>query len=153
MERNLHLLLKSYQDKELDEEFIESAFAELMEDDRELHLFVSELEIKNIKSLGNYGLENGKVTINMEALRKIDDVPWIKGGYTNPKIFALSTINHELEHARQVRKLYEGRKDIESTVIGYSLKRYAIAHHLAYSSMTDMERALFCLKKNRKLLL
>ena len=42
--------------------------------------------------------------------------------YYNEKLFALHHLRHEFEHAKALRRLFQFRKDIESTVLDYSLR-------------------------------
>ena len=113
------LLYKEYEGKPLDDYFIEQAFNRMMEEERELEPFISGLDIvhKKDKCFATYNERTGLITMNRKTIKK----------YTNDdKIKALAYLRHEMEHARNIKRYFEGREDLESTILEYALKPYAI---------------------------
>jgi hypothetical protein len=132
MNKYLYALLKEYDDKELDDEFIYRAFEIMMDDDKLLKLYIREMHVvsHDSKNLGTYSNEDHLITINKKNIVE-------KGDISNKKILALEVLRHEIEHARQLHKLCLGRDDIESKVLGYSLADFALDHGLRTFSYID----------------
>ena len=126
-------MYKLYQEQKkepLTDEFIEKAFDIMMEDESELIPYIQDFRIRDFseKLLGVYCNEDRSIHINKKAISKQP---------INPQLIALHVLKHELEHARNLKSLYEGRKDIESTLVYYSLRSYAMEHDLDYEPNLD----------------
>ena len=124
MNSELYKLLMTYEG--LDDDFINQAFEIIMADEEGLEPFVRDFVITDaIKgSLGSYSNDERKILINRENI--LTGRAQIK----NKKMLALQVLRHEIEHARNLQRIYECRNDIESRVLKYSLKDYAVRHHL-----------------------
>ena len=150
MNKELYHLLEDYKGSELDKDFIDESFNIMMSDEDTLRdKFVQSLVFDDkIKSIGNYSFEDKRISVNIENVRQAA----MRKQYYNEKLFALGTLRHELEHAREVKKLFEYRTDIESTVTGYSLRGFCIGHgfmcpmipeYEEYNSVIDEDNYLF----------
>lgn len=119
----LYKLLMTY--GELDDDFINRAFEIIMGDEPELEPFVNDFSLsrKPSDSYGTYSREDKKIILYPENIKDSRRV-------TNKKLQALVTIRHELEHARNLQRLYECRHDIESMVIRFAMKDYAVKYGL-----------------------
>ena len=140
------LLYKEYEGKPLDDRFIEHAYNRMMEEERELEPFISGLDInhKREKCFATYNERTGLITINRKPIRK----------YTNDdKIKALAFLRHEIEHARNIKTYLEGREDLESIILRYTLKPYGINRGLIprpkeYESDFDLKYFYMKIKEN-----
>ncbi|MBQ3306600.1 MAG: hypothetical protein IJG68_00245 [Bacilli bacterium] len=128
----IHHLYQEYQDKSLDDQFLKNAFEIMMEEDIELSSYVKELKIKGDcgKKLGTFDQNSKELSIYLDGISRM---------YKKNKIYALAVLRHELEHARNMKKLNEGRDDIESTIIRYSLKDYCYINGLIYKDIDDLD--------------
>ena len=131
MNQELYELLLSYQNKELDEDFINKAF-EIMMKYETINDYVNNFNIteKNSDYLGSYSNEQRAIQINI--LNILNDIL-----INNKKILALQVLRHELEHARNLQSLHEKNNDIETRIIRYGLIDYAIKNNLYYGSKLD----------------
>ena len=119
MYKELYSLLKSNQDKELSEEYFYDAFDIMIKNDKELISFIEDFIIQDdLEGEGEYNTEERIIRVNPEMI--IDN----EYGYISDKVTALQVIKHEMEHARGLKRLYEGRHDIESIVNEYALAFY-----------------------------
>ena len=124
MNKKLYALLKSYEDKELDDNFINEAF-ELMIKNLNINDYISDFSIDNNSiQLGSYSNMDKKIKINKDHIMECNHV------VKNKKLLTLEVIRHELEHAKQLKKLYNWQKDIESSIIDYSLRSYKLIEGL-----------------------
>ena len=117
----LYKLYKEQKKKELSNQFIEDAFQEMLKKEKELLPYITGFEIceEEGKLLGGYSNYQRKIEIHKKNIEsQISNV--------NTNLIALEVIRHEMEHARNLKILEEDKKDIESLVIKYSLKDYAI---------------------------
>lgn len=123
MSSKLYELYKEYEGFPLTNSYIMNAFDLMMEDEKELTPFINDLLIKNEsnKLLGTYSNEDRYITINKEL---IGNQP------TNTKILALHVLKHEIEHARNLKTLLNRKDDIESKIVYYSLRGFAIKHDI-----------------------
>ena len=124
MNSELYRLLMEYDG--LDDDFINRAFEIIMKEEKGLEPFVLDFDIKveDNPRLGSYNNETRQILVNPENIKEFPDV-------SNKKLLALNVLRHEIEHARNLQRLYEFRSDIESTVVKYSLMEYAIDHRMA----------------------
>lgn len=131
MNPELYKLFMSYQNKELDDNFIYDAFTIMMKYET-LDNYVNNFDIidKKDNKLGFYNNEERIMKLNKNTILKDNSI-------SNKKLLTLQVLRHELEHARNLKRLYEGRYDIETKIIRYSLTEYAIKHKLDYGSCLD----------------
>ena len=130
MSNKIYELYKKYQENPLDNNFINKAFENMLEEENELIPYIKDFKINNNSNrlLGSYSNEERIITINKDLIEK---QPY------NHQLYALHIIKHELEHARNLRTLYKGKEDIESTIIYYSLRSYAMEHNIDYYPNLD----------------
>ena len=139
MKDTLYKLYKSEKDKELDNQFISDAYTIFMERERNLSPYVKNFEISEEASncYGAYSNENRKLIVYKNNIKKVEEKN------INPNLIALQVLRHELEHARNLKTLYEGRSDIESLIVSYSLQDYALDHGMIpLSTYNDFDRIL-----------
>ena len=139
MKDTLYKLYKLEKGKELDNQFIFDAYTIFMEREKNLSPYVKDFEISDEISncYGKYSNENRKITLYKNVIRKIEEQN------INPNLMALQVLRHELEHARNLKTLYEGRSDIESLIVSYSLQDYALDYGLVpFSIYNDFDRIL-----------
>ena len=117
---------------ELDYAFIYQAFGMMIERERDLIPFINGFNVttEDSDSYGTYDINDWIIKIYLKPFYELSEEK-------NLKMHALSVIRHEIEHARNMQRLYQCRNDIESTVIRYSLKDYATKHHLGYRGPYD----------------
>ena len=130
MASKIYELYKENREAPLDEKFINNAFEIMLDDDKGLIPYIEDFRITKLPRnlIGAYSNEERCIKINKEAIEEQS---------INQQLFALHVLRHELEHARNLKTLYEGRKDIESLVVYYSLRSYAMEHGLDYSPNVD----------------
>ncbi len=123
----IYSLYKSYQEKGLDDSFINEAFDLMMQEEKGLDDFIDDFGIveEDGKVLGRYNVDDKRVTVNRTTIYD----PEVEVGI-NKKMLVLQTLKHEIEHARCYQRLHERRSDIESMVIRFSLRDYAFEHDL-----------------------
>lgn len=123
MSKEIYKLYKEYNNKPLDNNFINKAFELMLDQEKELIPYINDFRITGeyARYLGAYLPEDRIIKINKELIEKQN---------INHQLFTLHIIKHELEHARNLKTLYEGKNDIESLIIYYSLRSYAIEHNL-----------------------
>ena len=131
MWRELYTLFMSYQNKKLDNEFINSAFNIMMKYES-ITNYVNDFKIVNESNnkLGSYSNETRIISINKASIVNDKNIH-------NKKLLSLQVLRHELEHARNLKRLYEHNCDIKTSIIRYSLREYAIKHGLYYESPLD----------------
>ena len=125
MYKAINDLLKMNKDNELSEQFIQSAFDIMVENEPGLFEYLSGIKIDNeIDSEGNYDTNSKIISINSEAISSLgmDDIFKI--------LVCIYIVKHEIEHAKNMQRLDEGRVDIESIVIRYSLADYIKLNNL-----------------------
>ena len=130
MSDKMYKLYQEYKGDSLTDEFIDRAFDIMMRDELDLIPYIQDFKIRKFsdKLLGVYSNEDRSIHINREAIARQK---------INPQLLALHVLRHELEHARNLKTLYEGKKDLESTLIYYSLRAYAMEHGIDYEPNLD----------------
>ncbi len=123
MSDKIYELYKDYEGFPLTNTFIMNAFDLMLEKDPELIPFINDILISNKSNnlLGSYSPEERIIRINKEAISNQEN---------NSKILALHILKHEIEHARNLKTLYKGKDDIESKIVYYSLRGFAIKHNI-----------------------
>ena len=120
------------QSGDLDEAFCEKAFEIMIDKEPQLDEWAKAVMVTDDDDdyLGLYDVDTKLITVNLKNVLADKNV-------NNKKILALEVLRHELEHARNVLKLYECREDIESIVLRASLKKYAIDQGIDISRTFD----------------
>lgn len=132
MKDQLYKLYIEEKDKELNKKFIEDAFCIMVGRENELENYISNLEIIEDESevLGLYSNRTKKIKINKKAIETSKE-----GKCANKNLMTLEIIRHEIEHARNLKTLEEERNDIESLIVAYSMKDYALDQGLNYHNL------------------
>lgn len=138
MNPELYALFMAYQDKELDDDFIYKAFDIMMKYETGLKYYVEDFDLHEEKEkqhdgeviLGAYSNDNRVVEIYKKSVLSDPKI-------SNKKLLTLAVLRHELEHARNLKRLYEKKCDIETRVIDYSLIEHSLKNHLYRGSMLD----------------
>jgi hypothetical protein len=127
----LYHLFQEYQNRDIDNHFIEKAFDIMMDYEEELYPYISILYIEKDhgKKLGSYDLESKEITLYRDGIRRLNN---------KSRVYALGVLRHEIEHARCAKILDDNKDDIESSVIRYSLKDYAYTSGLIPQDMEDL---------------
>ena len=117
MSSELYSLYQASKGKNLKDSFIEDSFDIMLEKEKELKPYIGNLVISDKASdlYGEYSLKNHDVTIYKQNVPETD----------SSHLLALQILRIELEHARNLKTFWEGKKDIETTVIDCSLRDYA----------------------------
>lgn len=130
MYKEIYKLWKENKGQELSDDFIEIAF-NIISEHYGLYFYAKDLEIGDTRgSLGEYDKENRVVIINKDNILRAGPKNGLQMNI-DKKLLTLEVLRHELEHAKHLQKLYEQKNDIESRILGYSLRNYALNHGLA----------------------
>ncbi len=130
----------------IDENYLNEAFQIMISKEKDLLPYVNDFKIAENKldAIGTYSVDEKEITID---LNKINNNA--ANNLANQALIGLEVIRHELEHARNLKKLFEGKDDIESFVIKCSLKDYAVRNNMDYSWDYDLgETALLSMRIN-----
>ena len=140
MTDTIYELYKSYNGKDIDDEYIIQAFDYIMANERDLWPYINNFLIENKDeiNLGSYTNENKTITINKQKINEQDEI--------SKNILALQVLKHELEHAKNLKLLEERRKDIESRVIFYSLRAYAIEKDIDPTILHPVDHIMLMVK-------
>lgn len=130
MSDRIYNLYQENKNTPLDEKFITDAFEIMIDKENDLIPYVKDFSVTNLpkKLLGAYSNEEKCIRISKEA---IEEQP------INHQLYALHVLRHELEHARNLKILYDNHRDIESLIVYYSLRAYAMEHNLEFTRNSD----------------
>lgn len=122
----LYKLLKEYDNILLDKKFIEKAFDYYLEEDSDLKDYVCNIKVtdndEDSNIYGNYRMPPDKlVTI---YINNIINKNVYSDNINRKNIFALEALKHEITHAKQLKRIDEGRKNINTEVNKLSLLNY-----------------------------
>ena len=140
MNKELYKLFMDYQRRELDKQFIDEAYAMMIEDDPSLKPFIKKMDVSDDdnKDLGTYSGDDKEIIVYKRMImEKPNQV------IENKKLQALRVLRHEIEHARSFQKLSKRRNDIETEIIDYSLKDYPYMDWLESLPQKDREEVLY----------
>ncbi len=128
MSSPIYELYEQYKNKGIDDDFINKAYELMIQKEPELVPFVNNFKIEpdGEGNIASYSMRERIIRVDRDLLRENLDAEPIK----NDPIFTLRVVRHELEHARDLKKLHEGKDDIESAIIKIALRDYAIDHGL-----------------------
>ena len=125
---NLYELYLAYRNRDIDDEFIKKAFHYIMNNEQDLWPYIQNFDLSDsITSFGSYSNKDKSILINKRIINGNEVIA--------KNTLGLSVIKHEIEHAKNLKKLEEFRDDIESKIILYSLRSYAIASGLDNTNM------------------
>jgi len=139
MSSPIYELYEKYKGNGIDDDFINMAFELMIRKEPELIPFVNDfrLEPDGEGNVASYSLRDRIIRVDRDLLRYNLDKEPIK----NDPIFTLRVVRHELEHAKDLKKLHEGRDDIESAIIKIAFRNYAIQH--GFESLDYFDRDAF----------
>lgn len=138
MVSDLYKLYMSYKDMDIDDEFIIKAFDYIMNNEKDLWSYIHDFSINNENSsFGLYSNENKTIIINEKRINENEVIA--------KNTLGLSVIKHEIEHAKNLKKLEEFRNDIETKMLLYSLRSYAIASGLDTTKMDKIDLVMLAL--------
>ena len=122
-------------DKDIDNNFLNKSFQLMIENEKELAPYINDFKLlsNDLDALGTYSIEDREITIDVDKINNHN-----ASIITNKALIGIEVIRHEMEHARNLKRLLEGRDDIESFVVKCALKDYAIRHNLDYSYDYDL---------------
>ncbi len=144
---NLYQLFMEYQGKGLDDDFINQAFELILKKEEGLKPFIRNFKIVSTDemSFGTYSNEDREICIHPNVILSVNN------GIQNKKLLALRVIRHEMEHARNLQTLYKEKSDIESAIVGFSLKRYAVEHGLDVYDYYDKNEFFALMERFKKI--
>ena len=136
---NLYELYQSYKDRDIDDEFIIKAFDYMMINEQDLWPYIHDFGIceKQTDFFGTYSNDNKSIVINKKAINE--------NTLLSKNVLGINAIKHEIEHAKNLKKLEEGKNDIESKVLFYALRSYAIASGLEPKKISEMDLLILTL--------
>jgi hypothetical protein len=139
MANNLYELYLDYKDRDIDDNFIIKAYDYIASKEQDLLSYIQDFSIsdEDSTSFGLYSNENKTITINKKRINENEVIA--------KNTLGLSVIKHEIEHAKNLKKLEEFRDDIETKMILYSLRSYAIASGLDATKMNKMDLVMLAL--------
>ena len=133
----------------LDESFINEVYELLLSEDPTLEKYISDFKIDySLKNLGEYNIESRTIQVNPDFILNNDDL----FNYAK-KIHELHTIKHEIEHARNLKRFYEGGHDIESVIIRYSLIDYAKKQGIRIGEFIDEDYGYLSFRRRENYLI
>ena len=118
---------------DLDEAYISKAFDMMMDKEKGLEDYARAVRVVSEESdcLADYDCDTGLIHVYLNKI--LED----KSITRNKKILTFEALRHEMEHARNIARLYQCRSDIESVVLRASLKKYAIEKGIDVSRTLD----------------
>ena len=125
MEESIYNLYQAYEGKLIDDDFINKVFEIMVHREPCLLPYINDFKISEDESnnRGEYSTRDRKITIYKNMINGIH--------YDQKALLGIETIRHEMEHARNIRKLEERRNDIESRVLRPSAAFYSQIMDLA----------------------
>lgn len=134
-------------DSKIDDNHLEELFDVMIGKDKKLMDYIDEFRVVEESGLhlGRYSNYFKIITINLSRLAKINEKEQI--------LYAIEAIRHEMEHAKNLKVLKEGKDDIESLIVNYSLKDFAIENNLDWHYNADQLDAWYLrgkIKENYK---
>ncbi len=126
---NLYDWYMQHKNKDLTKEYLINSFELMIKEERELLLYIHDFQIIEEENdiWGTYSNDTKEISINKNNIEKL----------TNSELYGLETIRHEMEHARNLKILEERRQDIETLVISYALKDYALKNGIDLHTNID----------------
>ena len=144
MSNSLYKLFMDYKGRELDDSFINQAYELMMEKETSLAPYVNDLDLKYTDdNLGAYNYAEKIIRVNKDKILSEDAV-----ALPDKKLLTLRVLRHEIEHARNYKRLFERRNDIESEIIRYSLADFV--SRLDSENMSPSEKLDLIIKAGKK---
>ena len=108
------------------EQFLNEAFELMLMEDEDLKRYINDFQVNySLETIGSYNNDERKIRVNPYRITQLADAV-----YSTAKIQSISTIKHEMEHASNLRRMYEGGFDIESIIVRYSLVDYLARNNI-----------------------
>lgn len=144
MEESLYDLYLAYRAKLIDDDFINKVYELMIQKEPCLIPYINDFKISedDSQNRGTYTPRSKKITIYKNAINN--------NKYNKEAITGIETIRHEIEHARNVRRLEERRGDIESMVLKPPSMLYAQISDLMSTEGEEKSidlLSLLCLKQ------
>lgn len=130
MEEEFKQLFIKHQDRGPNRDFICHAFDLLLKENPSLEDYISDFQVHYYfeHNIGSYNLKTRVLSVNIQNLyERIIDYR-----VENRKVLAVEVIQHELNHVRQIQKLYEGEEDLEKFILSCSFKSFCLEHGLIH---------------------
>ncbi len=141
MRKPLYELYMREKNTPLTDQFIEESFHLMIEEEPDIKPFITDFRIEDSKynNLGYYSNDDQVIKIYKNNIISTN----------NNQLLALKAIRNEIEHARNLKILQEGKKDIESLVVYYSLRDYAMREGInTFPNLDNLYELLFKIEKN-----
>ena len=133
MADKIYALYRENKDRKLKNGYIYDIFDEMITKEPELMEYISDFFIvqKDNNSFGHYSENRRSICINKLAIENQSDI-------INPSLYVIEIIRHEMEHARNLKRLYAGKNDIESMIVLYAIRYCAMKYGLDYYPTADV---------------
>ncbi len=118
MKENMYEWYMSNQEHDITEDYLERCLLLMLEKENDLVPYIKDLRFRNDAYAGSYSNTERIIYVNPEAIQRINRI--------NNHLYGMEVIRHEMEHARNLKIVEEGNKDIESFVVGCSLRDYVL---------------------------
>ena len=127
----------------LDESFFEDSLIYMLDKEPELKDYIRDLLFteEETKAYGEYSKDERRIYIHLDNFTE---------EAKKNKMIPLMVIRHELEHARNLKTLLTGGKDIETTVIDFASRDYLRKHGIYRFPEIDQFDELSYLYKKRE---
>jgi hypothetical protein len=151
MNKELYSLLKSNTSRELTDSFIDNAINIMVSNEKELTDYIRNVRIesnkKETETCAYYSPFDKVIFLHP------DNIVACKLSNDFLPIQFLHILRHEIEHARNLKKLHEGRNDIESIVISYGSINYILSTGLKPEivSVMNSEKRDFIIGLNHRM--
>lgn len=123
-------LYMEYKDKEVDDNFIEQATQYILDKEKGLVPYVKNVNIEKdgdvTRPLGEYDNEKKEIMVNLGNIKDLHNNTL----FNHQALATLQILRHEIEHANNLKKLYEYRDTIERLLIEFSLIDFCAEHNL-----------------------
>ena len=133
---------------ELTEDYIKEMFDLLVQNEKGLSDYIKDFIIDNkTTGAGEYSCDDRIMKINPEIIM---DVGYPEFPDFDKKILTLHVLKHEVEHAKALKRLYEGRNDIESVINRYAHVDYIKRYNLPFALFVDEKADYLSFKRHQE---
>ena len=122
---NLYEWYMDQRNEEFDDNYLEECFLLMLKDDTSLVPYIKDFRITKDSYVGCYSNNSRIIFVNSEEIKRVRKM--------NPHLYGMEVIRHEMEHARNLKIVEDGKKDIESFVMNCSLRDYVLLHQSFYN--------------------
>lgn len=113
---------------EVTNDFLNETYEEMIKAEPELKDYILDFKPDTeIDGLGEYNPDDRIIKVNPVNIQNSDSVKEY-----NKRLEAIHTLRHEMEHARNLKRVYEGGSDIESLVVRHASIAYIKRHGLPF---------------------